>query len=97
MTQISRQFRVPRHVAELIRGMHPHLKRKVRAALEQILVDPHSGKRLKDELSGLWSFRVGKFRVIYRFHEKRVELVAVGPRARIYEETYRLLMRGRDA
>jgi len=85
---------VPAHVAELIRGLHPTLKRKLRAAHEAIAADPRAAKTLKDDLSGRWSFRVGKFRVIYRIAAGRcVELVACGPRERIYEETYRLIAR----
>lgn len=58
-----------------------------------ILADPSSGKALKEELAGLRSFRVGTFRVIYRVRRNVVEIVAIGPRERIYEETYRLLKR----
>ena len=87
-------LRVPAHVADLIRGLHPQLKRKLRAALEVIAADPRGGKALKDELAGLWSFRVGKFRIVYRIVGGRcIELVACGPRERIYEETYRLVAR----
>ena len=53
---------------------------------------PEVGKALKDELAGLRSFRVGRFRIIYRISSKRqIDLVALGPRVRIYEETYRLV------
>ncbi|MEK7437757.1 MAG: type II toxin-antitoxin system RelE/ParE family toxin [Pseudomonadota bacterium] len=87
-------LRVPAHVADLIRGLHPQLKRKLRAAIETIAAAPRGGKALKDDLAGLWSFRVGKFRIVYRIAAGRcVELVACGPRERIYEETYRLIMR----
>ncbi len=42
--------------------------------------------------SGLRSYRVSRFRIIYRLvQEKRIEIIAVGPRERIYEETYRLV------
>jgi len=75
--------------------MHPTLKRKTRASLKTILADPSAGKALKDELAGLRSFRVGTFRIIYRMTRYVVEIVAIGPRGRIYEETYRLLIRGR--
>jgi hypothetical protein len=38
----------------------------------------------------LRSFRVGRFRIVDRIAAgRRIELVAVGPRAIIYEETYR--------
>jgi mRNA interferase RelE/StbE len=84
------QLRVPADVARLIQNLHPDLKRKVRGTLEQSLADPHSGKALKDELEGLRSFRIGRFRIIYRIASgRRIDLVAVGPRAIIYEETYR--------
>ena len=87
------RLRVPDEVADLVRGMHPALKRKTRASLKTIFADPSSGKALKDELAGLRSFRVGIFRVVYRVTRNVVEIVAIGPRKRIYEETYRLLKR----
>ena len=95
MKQPLHRLRVPDGVADLVRGMHPTLKRKTRATLKTILSDPSSGKALKDELAGLRCFRVGSFRIIYRVMRKVVEIVAIGPRERIYEETYRLLKRER--
>ena len=88
------KLKVPDDVAELIRNMHPHLKKKGRASLQSILSDPYSGKALKAELSGLRSFRVGRFRVIYRVSDQKlIEIVTIGPRENIYEETFRLLKR----
>lgn len=87
-------LRVTPDLADLIRSLHPKLKRKLRAALEQIAAEPHLGKSLKDELEGLWSLRLGRFRVIYRIGAGRdIDLVAFGPRERIYEETHRLVAR----
>jgi mRNA interferase RelE/StbE len=83
---------VPKDVKELIRTMHPSLKKKVKASLKIILFEPFSGKALLDELSGLRSFRVSSFRIIYRIKKpERIELVAIGPRERIYEETFRMI------
>ena len=87
------KLRVANDVAILLAHLHPDLKRKVRAALETILADPHTGKALKDELQGLRSFRIGKFRLIYRLRHRQVDLIAFGARNRIYEETYRLVSR----
>lgn len=56
-----------------------------------VLASPQAGKALKDELSGYRSFRVGNFRIIYRIDKEIIEVVAVGPRRTIYEETYRLI------
>jgi mRNA interferase RelE/StbE len=87
---------VPKDVRELIRTMHPSLKKKVKASLKIILSEPYSGKALMDELSGLRSFRVSSFRIIYRIKDpERIELVAIGPRERIYEGTFRIIQKGR--
>ncbi|MBP1730792.1 MAG: hypothetical protein H6Q55_1221 [Deltaproteobacteria bacterium] len=86
---VRHTLRIPGHVAHLIRGMHPELKRKVRGALEIISATPDSGKVLKDELTGLRSFRVGKFRVVYKVSRRTIEIVAIGPRSQIYKETLR--------
>jgi len=63
------------------------LKKKVRNALEEIREDPHLGKPLRDKLSGLWSYRVSRYRIIYRIHHRRVEIQGIdsGPRGVIYE------------
>ena len=88
------KLRVPDPVAKLIREAHPHLKRKLRLSLQTLLSDPQSGKALRDDLNGLRSFRVGRFRIIYRISDKKeVEIIAVGPRERIYEETFRIVKR----
>ena len=97
MAQEKAKIAVPDHVARLVRSMHPHIKKKVRAAFQAIVDEPFAGKALKDELAGLRSFRVGRHRVIYRLPKKgQIEIVAVGSRESIYEETYRLL-KGRSA
>ena len=88
------QLVVPTDVKELIRTMHPSLKKKVKASLNIILSEPYSGKGLKDELSGLRSFRIRSFRIIYRIKEpEQIELAAIGPRERIYGETFRMIQK----
>jgi len=85
---------VPKGLRELIRTMHPSLKKKVKASLKIILSEPYSGKTLMDELSGLRSFRISSFRIICRIKEpEQIELVAIGPRERIYEETFRMIQK----
>jgi len=80
-------------VRALIRGLHPDLKKKVRAALDAIVGDPSVGKALRDELAGLRSCRVGRLRIIYRIAGSVIEIVTVGPRATIYAETWRRVRR----
>ena len=79
----------------MVRRLHPDLKRKVRASLATLSRDPHAGKPLREELEGLRSFRVGRIRIVFRIaaEERAVDIVAIGPRATIYEETYRMVDR----
>ena len=89
-----RKLVVPGGIQELIRTMHPSLKRKVKSSLKMILSDPYLGKALMEELEGLRSFRVSSFRIIYRIkNPEQIELVAIGPRGRIYEETFRIIQK----
>jgi mRNA interferase RelE/StbE len=86
------RFRVPAEGAQLVRGLHPDIKRKVRAALDRLAADTGAGKALQGDLEGLRSLRIARFRVIYRVPSRRIiEIVAIGPRDRIYEETLRLV------
>ena len=88
-----RKLRASEEIRALIRRMHPGLKKKVGAAIEVLLINPDHGKSLRDELVGLRSFRVGRLRIIYRGTPAAIEIVAIGPRRTIYEETLRLLRR----
>jgi mRNA interferase RelE/StbE len=94
MARPTYRLRISNAQADVVRGLHPRLKRKIREAFRAIAADPDAGKPLKEELQGLRSFRVGRFRIVYRVAASRlVEVVSVGPRENIYEETYRLVSR----
>ena len=91
---MSYRLRVPGQIDDLVRSLHPEIKRKVRAGLDLIRTDPAVGKELRDELAGLRSLRGGRFRIVYRVATRRViDLVAIGPRRTMYAETLRLLRR----
>ena len=86
------RLRIPHFLVKFIRGLHPELKRKIKESLKIITKEPESGKPLKDELEGLRSIRVSRFRIIYQIESPKViQIFAIGPRSSIYEETYRLI------
>ncbi len=86
-------FRLPDTVVTLVRKLHPTLKANVREALQLIGQNPYCGKSLKEELANLRSYRVRKYRIIYRIVEQQniLEIVAIGPRKNIYEETFQII------
>ncbi len=86
-----RKIRATDAVAKLVKHLHPQLKGNIKVALREILENPSCGKALKDELDGLRSYRVKRFRIIYRTSERDIEIVAIGPRRSIYEETFRII------
>jgi mRNA interferase RelE/StbE len=87
------RLKVTDRTAELIRSLHPDIKATIKTALKTIIEAPYSGKALKDSLEGLRSYRAKRFRVIYRvfLKAKQIEIIAIGPRKTIYEETFKLI------
>lgn len=79
---------IPPHVAEVIRSLHPDLKRSIKAAIRAIATDPECGVPLLRELDGLWKYRVRRFRIVYAIDRKArvIRLMAVGHRRNVYEE-----------
>jgi mRNA interferase RelE/StbE len=79
---------IPPHVAEVIRALHPDLKRSIKAAIRGIATDPECGEPLMRELDGLWKYRVRRFRIVYAIDRKSrvIRLIAVGHRQSIYED-----------
>lgn len=93
---IRRPIRATEEIAAYIRSQHPAVKKRIHDALDQIRLQPGEGKPLQRELAGYRSFRIGKFRIIYRVTMKEIEVVAVGPRRTIYEETTRIIAKQSD-
>jgi len=79
---------IPPHVAEVIRSLHPDLKRSIKSAIRAIASNPECGEPLLRELDGLWKFRVRRFRIVYAIDRKAraIRLMAVGHRQSVYEE-----------
>jgi len=88
-------LKVPGDLVSLIRNLHPLIKEDIRSALHFLVKKPHSGKALKEELHGLRSYRVKRYRVVCRIvaPEKFLEIIAIGPRKNIYEETFKIISR----
>jgi mRNA interferase RelE/StbE len=79
---------IPPHVAEVIRHVPPDIKRSVKQALTSLSADLISGVPLMRELSGLWKYKVRRFRIIYELDRKAriICSYAVGHRREVYEK-----------
>jgi mRNA interferase RelE/StbE len=69
------------------RKLPPDLKRRIDQQVKILETQPYSGKRLRGEFEGSYSFRVGDYRVIYWLDEpaKRIVLLTVAHRRTVYE------------
>ena len=64
-----------------VRKLDVNVRRRIRTYLEELcrLEDPRvRGKSLHGELSGLWRYRIGDYRVIASIEDSRLVIVAVG-------------------
>ncbi|MCF8130933.1 MAG: type II toxin-antitoxin system RelE/ParE family toxin [Deltaproteobacteria bacterium] len=70
-----------------IKSLHPQIKPCIKSHIEQLKENPYLGKGLERELSGYYSLRMKRFRVIYNIdHQHHVVYIHyVGHRKNIYE------------
>jgi len=79
---------IPPHVAEIVRHLPPDVKRSIKQALRSLSANPFSGAPLIRELSGLWKFKVRRFRIVYELDRKAriIRIFAIAHRREVYEE-----------
>jgi len=72
---------------QLIRNLHPNLKSTIRARLKSLATDPYVGKPLERDLSGYYTLRAKRYRIIYKIDEAEhvIEIHYVGHRKDIYQ------------
>lgn len=71
----------------------PEIKNAARVALKELAQNPNLGKELQGELSGFWSYRFMRYRIIYKVDTQKKNIVvwAIGHRRDIYENLGELL------
>ena len=79
---------IPHHIADVIRSLHPDLKRSVRAAIDEIAANPECGEPLRGELDAYWNYRVRRFRIIYAVDRRKrmIRIMAIAHRREVYEQ-----------
>jgi mRNA-degrading endonuclease RelE of RelBE toxin-antitoxin system len=93
----SSRVRYTPEAARLIGGLPPEIKRLIRSAIEELRKDPQKGYELSGEFAGDYSFKPGRYRIIYRVNyrvneeESAIEIYHVGHRREVYE-TFRALL-----
>ena len=81
----------------LLRHMSPNRKGKIKEALKTMAHNALCGKALQDDLPGLYSYRIGSWRIIYTIDatKKILHVIAMGPRSVIYQDLSRDLAKAK--
>lgn len=63
------------------------LQDRVVDGLRELKENPHAGKQLRGKLKELWSWRIGKYRILYQIQEDKllVFVISVRHRKHVYE------------
>ena len=81
---------------KIIRRLHPSIKPLIKQRIEGLREDPFLGKALERELTGYYSLRSKKYRVIYRLDHpgKTIQIHYLGYRKDIYDILRTLMKEG---
>jgi len=79
-----RSVSLSRRAARFVEHAEPRLKVRIGEVLRELATNPLMGKKLKGELEGLRSCRLGSHRIVYRFTADLLEIVHIDDRKDVY-------------
>lgn len=94
MSAARTRLRVPDEIRDVIGALHPETRRKVRAALGELLLHPDTGLALTRRLAGYRRIRIGGWRIVYRVAGPVIEVHAIGRRSTVYADLIARVERG---
>lgn len=73
---------------EVVRTLPPEIRQGIRSMLDGLNQDPYRGKPLQRELTGFYSLRYKRHRIIYKPvpDKMEIQIYSIGPRREVYEE-----------
>jgi mRNA interferase RelE/StbE len=88
------QIKLTPTAAQAFTSLHPTVKKQLKDALYSRKDNPYSGKSLRDELIFYRSFKIKRYRVIYKIDDNshNIIIVALGHRRDIYEVASKLMI-----
>jgi mRNA interferase RelE/StbE len=80
--------------AGLLSKLPPENKKMIKTGLKALSQSPDSGSDLQEKLSGFKSYKLKRFRIIYKLSEDNIILIYyIGHRRDVYEQFQTLLKR----
>lgn len=76
-----------KHYLREFKKLPTNLRVRIELATEELAANPYGGVRLRGELEGLFRWRIGDYRMIYKIDDEKgcIVLIDVGPRKSIYD------------
>ena len=80
---------------KLLPALHPDTKKLIRDSLEELKKNPFLGKNLQQDIAGFQSFRLRRYRIIYRtdIKTRTITVYFVGHRRNVYESFAEIMSR----
>ncbi len=93
---MSYQVKITPFANETAKLLNPDVKKSLKTALEELSITPYLGKELQENLNGFRSYRVLRYRIIFKAdtHNKMIVVWAIGHRRDIYETLSEYLLLG---
>jgi mRNA-degrading endonuclease RelE of RelBE toxin-antitoxin system len=84
---MSFQVKITLYASNAGKKLPPEIRKAAKSALKILAADPYIGKQLQADLSGFWTFRFQRYRIVYQIDTQMKTLVvwAIGHRRDIYE------------
>lgn len=81
------RVRFSKTAADTVKHLHPDIKKAAKKAVGKLAQNPHIGKELQHELSGYFSYRFLRYRIVYKPDRrgKVVDIFTIHHRKDVYE------------
>jgi len=80
----GRSVRLSARAAKALERVDARRRERLAEAIQELVGNPLLGKKLKGEFEGLRSYRLGSFRIVYRFSREALDVVYVDDRKDVY-------------
>ena len=79
--------------ARILSKLHPETKKLIKQVLVELGENPYAGSDLQEEFYGFKSFKLKRFRVLYKINEEEntIQIYHIGHRKDVYQQFHRLL------
>jgi mRNA-degrading endonuclease RelE of RelBE toxin-antitoxin system len=79
-----KSVRLSNRAEKALESIDVRFKERLKEAIRELSRNPLLWKKLKGMLAGLRSYRVGSFRIVYRFSKELLEVVYIDDRKDVY-------------